>query len=161
MKLKDAVYKPWTFGEPICIHGLGFVPLLAVGMTVLPNLELLEESIAKGTATITETSERGEVPFLRIENKGNTPILILEGEELVGGKQNPVVNTTIVVLGGSTLEVPVSCMESGSWDYRRRNFEAGQALFRAGGLPGHDMCDGVLGQGPCPRSPHQRSLHAR
>jgi hypothetical protein len=107
------------------------VPLLWSGFAEMVHFDLVEEAISKGNAKITETTEGGEVPFLKIENKGDCPILILEGEELVGGKQNRVVNTTVVVLAGSTLEIPVSCMEAGRWDYRRKDFDSGEALFRA------------------------------
>ncbi len=47
-------------------------------------------------------------------------ILILDGEELVGAKQNRIVNTTILVVALSTLVIPVSCVEQGRWSYRER-----------------------------------------
>jgi len=44
-------------------------------------------------------------------------ILILDGEELVGEKQNRIVNTTILIPADSTLVIPVSCVEQGRWSY--------------------------------------------
>ena len=43
---------------------------------------------------ITEVSEGGSVPELRVVNKGDARILVLDGEELRGAKQNRVLNTT-------------------------------------------------------------------
>jgi hypothetical protein len=114
------------------VHGLSVVPLLCgEGFSGFPHLDLVEDAISKESVRITETSDRGEVPVLKVENKGDQPVLILEGEELVGGKQNRVVNITVIVHAGSSLEIPVSCMEAGRWAYRRREFDSGEALFRA------------------------------
>ncbi len=44
-------------------------------------------------------------------------ILILDGEELVGAKQNRIVNTTILIQDNATIVVPVSCVEHGRWSY--------------------------------------------
>jgi len=37
----------------------------------------------------------------------------LDGEELIGAKQNRIVNLTILVAAGQTLHIPVSCVEAG------------------------------------------------
>jgi hypothetical protein len=37
-------------------------------------------------------------------------VLILDGEELVGTKQNRIVNTTILVAAGCEIVIPVSCV---------------------------------------------------
>ncbi len=92
---------------------------------------LLDEALEQGWAEITETDEAGQVPFLRIKNRGQAPILILDGEELKGGKQNRIVNTSILVLAGMTLTIPVSCMEAGRWRAMRKDFEAAKAVFPA------------------------------
>jgi hypothetical protein len=60
-----------------------------------------------------EIDEGGSVPELRVQNKSASMILILDGEELVGAKQNRIVNTTILIQGKSTTVIPVSCVEQG------------------------------------------------
>jgi len=51
-------------------------------------------------------------------------ILILDGEELVGAKQNRVVNTTLLIAAASSTVIPVSCVEQGRWDYDSPDFRS-------------------------------------
>lgn len=132
MQLQEVLHGSLELGTLTCIHGLGVVPLLLSDeVTELPTIDLLDQALGKGNVKITETSEGGEVPFLKVDNTGENHILILEGEELVGGKQNRVVNTSLLVLAGLSVKIPVSCMEAGRWQSRQIHFDSGHALFRA------------------------------
>ena len=71
---------------------------------------------------ITEVSANGVVPELRVVNRGLKPTLIIDGEELVGAKQNRVVNLTILVAAESELIIPVSCVEAGRWRAKSSRF---------------------------------------
>jgi hypothetical protein len=82
----------------------------------------LEVAIARGCIRVKEVSAEGHVPELFVENSGSEPVLILDGEELVGAKQNRIVNVTILVPPRSNIVIPVSCMEAGRWGYSRPNF---------------------------------------
>ena len=73
---------------------------------------------------ITEVSDQGSVPELRVVNRGARPVLILDGEELLGAKQNRIVNLTILVPALAELTIPVSCVEAGRWRARSRAFTA-------------------------------------
>lgn len=84
--------------------------------------QLLSDAIEGQEATVEELSEGGEVPFLGVKNTGGTPILIPEGEILIGAKQNRVVNLTVLVAAKATFKLPVSCVEQGRWHYRSREF---------------------------------------
>lgn len=131
MKIHEILNDTFRLANPITIHSLGIIPLVAEEKVAIPKLDLLEEALLRGTVTITETSESGEVPFLKLDNTGHDPLLILEGEELVGGKQNRIVNTSIVILEGMVIKIPVSCMEAGRWVSRREDFVSGEAVFPA------------------------------
>ena len=131
MRFKDLINKEFVVGSPTCLHGLGVAPIISENGNGVPTVELLDEAIRRQTVRILETSDAGEVPFLLLMNSGEHPILVLEGEELVGGKQNRVVNSSILVLAGTELRIPVSCMEAGRWFSRKEEFDAGDALFRA------------------------------
>jgi hypothetical protein len=81
-----------------------------------------DDAMAKGLFSVSEVSEAGSVPELEVRNRGPLPVLLLDGEELVGAKQNRIVNLTILVAAQSTLVIPVSCVEAGRWHHRSRSF---------------------------------------
>ena len=71
-----------------------------------------------------EVSEEGEVPNLLFENLGSRKVLLVDGDELVGAKQNRIVNVTIWLTPKQKTHIPVTCLEAGRWDpgqpHRRR-----------------------------------------
>ncbi|MBU2602466.1 MAG: hypothetical protein KKA32_09895 [Actinobacteria bacterium] len=85
---------------------------------------LLATAIERGRLTVTEVSDGGSVPYLKATNKGPWPVLIFDGEELIGAKQNRIMNTTILVGVGESI-LPVSCVEQGRWSARSSAFAAG------------------------------------
>jgi hypothetical protein len=102
---------------------LALYPLLstyAVGLDYL----LLDEALRENMIEVVEVSEGGSVPELKVVNKAAKMVLILDGEELVGAKQNRIVNTTILVDRKSTLVIPVSCVEHGRWSYNTSKFNS-------------------------------------
>jgi hypothetical protein len=119
-------------GSPVIAANLAMYPLL-VPEESAPAYLTLDEALAAGLATVTEVSESGSVPELLVKNTAKQPILILDGEELVGAKQNRIVNLTILVAAAQTLHIPVSCVEAGRWARRSREFAAaGRAHYASG-----------------------------
>jgi len=86
--------------------------------------QTLDEALEAKTMEVLEVSEGGSVPSLRVRNSGALPVLLVVGEELVGAKQNRVLNTSLLVPAQSELEIPVSCVEQGRWFYRGRQFSS-------------------------------------
>ncbi len=78
---------------------------------------------------ITEVSEGGSVPDLMVENKGAVDVIVIEGEELRGAKQNRIVNSTLIIPAGSRIAIPVSCVEQGRWRYVSDRFAAGSTVL--------------------------------
>src|ERR687895_2359877 len=89
------------------------------------EISLLEGALQAGTLHLEEPHEAGSVPELRVVNEGSLRVLILEGDKLIGAKQNRVVNSSVLVAAGSDLTLPVSCIERGRWSYRSRAFSPG------------------------------------
>jgi hypothetical protein len=87
-----------------------------------PEYITLKEAIEKGVFSVTEISQGGSVPELKVENKGDVAVLLLDGEELRGAKQNRILNTTILVGPKSATKVPVSCVEHGRWSSVSKEF---------------------------------------
>jgi len=108
-------------GEALSDHGLTLFPLVWCEPQESPYV-LLSRAIANGTAVVEEVSEHGSVPHLRVHNKALRPLLIPEGEILVGAKQNRVVNVTVLVEAKTAFTLPVSCVERGRWEYRSTTF---------------------------------------
>jgi hypothetical protein len=97
-----------------------------------PEYITLKEALERGVFTVAEVSEGGSVPELKAENKGDIAVLLLDGEELAGAKQNRVLNTTILVGPKSWTKIPVSCTEHGRWSYVSREFrESGNVMDRS------------------------------
>lgn len=87
-----------------------------------PSYITLKEALDMGTFIVTEISEGGNVPELKVINKGDIPVILLDGEELSGAKQNRVLNTTVLIAGMSETVIPVSCTEHGRWSYTSSEF---------------------------------------
>ncbi len=112
-----------TIGPPTHHHNLTFFPL-RWPQTCEPSYTLLSTAIETGEAVIEEVTESGSVPNLAVTNKAKTPLLIPEGEILIGAKQNRVINVTVLVAAGVKFVLPVSCVEAGRWGYQARHFES-------------------------------------
>ena len=81
-------------GGPVSHGALTVVPFLVPARAEPDWLTLTE---AGDQVTIEEINEGGSVPTLRLHNRAGKPVLLLDGEELVGAKQNRVLNTTVLV----------------------------------------------------------------
>ncbi len=90
-------------------------PLLAANAPELPYA-LLADALAAGTVRIGEVGQ-GTVPTLLAHNAGEADVLLLDGEQLIGSRQNRTTNRSILLPAKSTVEIPVSCMEHGRWHF--------------------------------------------
>jgi hypothetical protein len=112
-----------SIGKPTHHHNLTFFPLFWPE-TDEPSYTLLSTAIEAGEAVVEEVNESGSVPNLAVTNKCKRPLLIPEGEILIGAKQNRVINVTVLVAAGVKFALPVSCVEAGRWRYQSRHFES-------------------------------------
>ncbi len=119
-------------GQPTAYRNLTVFPLLGSRISATEYLTL-DEALSQKSAQITEVSESGSVPELKFINSGGKPIFLLDGEELIGAKQNRILNLSILVPAGVTLIVPVSCVESGRWHHRSRQFSSAPRAHYAEG----------------------------
>lgn len=102
---------------------LTLVPLLADEPTPQAYLTL-DEALERQLVSITELTQSGSVPELRFDNLTDEQVLLLDGEELVGAKQNRVLNITILVGGFAKIVIPVSCVERGRWHHLSHEFRS-------------------------------------
>ncbi len=113
----------FRIGEPVHHQGLSVFPLFSESIGQV-EYRVAEEALAGGSATVEEVSETGSVPELLVDNRGDVRLLLLEGEELKGAKQNRILNTSVLVAAHTKLKIPVSCVEQGRWHYSQRHFQS-------------------------------------
>ena len=128
MTIINSALRGITVGETQAFGNLSIIPLLAAAAGSA-NYLTLEEAQAQGLTKITETSESGSVPTLLLVNEAEQAVFLLDGEELVGAKQNRIINLSLLVPANTTLEVPVSCVEQGRWRHRTREFASAERTF--------------------------------
>ena len=85
--------------------------------------QTMDPSLMRGDLEINEISQGGEVPLLEANNRLDQFILLLDSEEIRGAKQNRVLNTSILLPEKSRTTIPVSCTESGRWEYATAGFQ--------------------------------------
>lgn len=119
-------------GQPVQAGDLTMIPLLG-GPEREPRYITLDQGLARGTVRVSEVSEQGRVPELLVLNEEERPVLLMDGEELVGAKQNRIVNLSILVPALTRLNLPVSCVEAGRWHRRSREFSTARRAYYASG----------------------------
>ena len=80
------------------------------------------EAIRKNCITVEELSEGGNVNRLRVKNISEYFIFFMDGDVLMGAKQNRVLNTSVFIKPQSETIIPVSCVERGRWRQKSQNF---------------------------------------
>ena len=111
---------------------LTLFPLSSEAQSPLSYL-LLEDGLREDLVSIREVSSSGSVPELMVENRAELPTLIVDGEELVGAKQNRVANLTMLLPARQTTTIPVSCVEQGRWAYDAPDFAVSSSVQYARG----------------------------
>ncbi len=129
MKLIDDTLAALSIAAPQRFSNLTVYPLTAPADLDADYL-VLDEALRRKLAPVTEVSCGGSVPELAFDNQADEGVLLLDGEELVGARQNRVLNITILVGGHKNIVIPVSSVEHGRWRYNSDEFaSADRALF--------------------------------
>jgi hypothetical protein len=109
--------------EPVGLNGLQVFGLVQSNESSLSYLTL-DEALLKNVVDVTEISDSGSVPSLKVSNRCEDQLFLMAGEQLQGAKQNRVLNVSIMVGAKSDLSIPVSCVEAGRWRYQSRMFSS-------------------------------------
>jgi hypothetical protein len=114
--LSDLLTGEIRVAEPDSIGSLTVFPLFGGE----PRFEYT--SFADGRAhgaTITELEQGASVRDLVVNNPTPMPLLLFDGEEILGAQQNRTLDVTVMVAAGQKTSIPVSCVEQGRWDSSR------------------------------------------
>ena len=114
--------KTIQLGEPIEHEGIAIAPLFP-RLQPVADYVTLDEALPLGFR-VTEVGEAGTVPELAVENPLDKDVLLYDGEELVGAKQNRIVGVTTLVPARAKTRIPVACVEEGRWSRRSEAFAA-------------------------------------
>jgi hypothetical protein len=109
------------FGNVQSYKNLMVLPLFD-GPDGAPAYLSMKEGLDRELVEITEVDEGGSVPNLKVINRAEEPVILVDGEELIGAKQNRIVNTTVLLAAKTETIIPVSCTEQGRWSYTSRKF---------------------------------------
>ena len=82
----------------------------------------LRRGISAGFVEVTEC-EISTVGTVLARNNANIPLVLIDGDEILGAKQNRIMNSSLIVPPKTTLPVSVSCTEQGRWHYGRTRDE--------------------------------------
>ena len=99
-----------TVADPDVVGPLAVFPLIAAQPRTLRY-----QAFAQGGVTVHELEE-ASVNDLLVSNALDVPVLLYEGEEVLGAQQNRTFDVSVLVPAGTELQVPVSCVEAQRWD---------------------------------------------
>jgi len=132
MQLIEQTLDQITVGPAVRHRNLAMFPLHGPA-TAGPAYLTLTEALKMRVARVREISEGGSVPELLFENDADRPVLLVDGEEVVGAKQNRILNVTILAAAHSKTVIPVSCVEAGRWGYDRPDFGSEERVMYSRG----------------------------
>ena len=101
--------------KPQVHENLAIIPLKTERSYI--DILTLKKGFELGLAEVKEC-DNSQVNTLIVKNRAVTPLILIDGEEVVGGDQNRIVNATILIDAKSEMGIPVSCTEKGRWAYK-------------------------------------------
>jgi hypothetical protein len=112
----NTVTRQYTIGKPQVAGPLAVFPVFG------PAPQLEYRTFAQATefgALARELDGGASVRSLVVENPTDLPLLVYEGEEVLGAQQNRTFDDSVLVAAGAELRLNVSCMEAGRWEGTR------------------------------------------
>jgi hypothetical protein len=121
-----------SIGQAQTFDNLTVFPVSSRSQTDIGPLTTLDDALAKGAASVHETGgdrsahgEGAQVNTLVIENKSATPIYVLAGTIVKGGKQDRQIGDDFIVGAHQKVPVDAYCVEHGRWNNSRDGVATG------------------------------------
>lgn len=121
-----------TTGPAVRHAGVTAIPIFATAAAPCADYELGADAIGRGELEIGELP-RGEPGRLRARNRGRRRALLVEGDHLLGARQNRILTSSVLVGRRGAVTLPVSCVERGRWEGPTARFD-GLANLASPGL---------------------------
>lgn len=96
-------------------------PITRLGVSLFPLYlhQAAPDIAAPGGDVAIEELPDAAVPTVRFTNGAGLPVLVPAGSTISGGRQNRMVNVSVLLPSEATLDVPVSCVQAGRWSGER------------------------------------------
>ncbi|MEO7096026.1 MAG: DUF6569 family protein, partial [Polyangiales bacterium] len=115
-------------GEPRVVGNVTVYPITSCAQVEVGPMVTIDEALAHGTVKIHEVGGGGSVNTLVIENTGATPVFVLAGTIVKGGKQDRQIGQDYVIGAKEKSDVDAFCVEHGRWNEVRDGAET-EGLF--------------------------------
>ncbi|MCK5843839.1 MAG: HIRAN domain-containing protein [Victivallales bacterium] len=108
-------------------------------------------ALENGTLVVEELNESGVVSQLRATNRGDKPVILLNGQGVKGAKQDRIVNVTVIIEVNVSVVIPVSCVERGRWadtsdtTFKPANFATSELRRKLGSIVNSGIANGTSG----------------
>ena len=112
--LHDTIDLAVEVGAPVEAGPLRLFPLFVTAPSA-PAYLAGPEAGAAGSISVEEHGDGAEVPELVLTSGAALPLLLLEGETVLGVKQNRTLNVSVLCPPRTPTVIPVSCVEAGRW----------------------------------------------
>ncbi len=109
-------------GEPLTYENLTMYPLFMDSDESISYISL-DTALTNSMVEVRELDKGASVPELLFINKSDKKIFLMDGEELLGAKQNRIINTAILINKKSENVISVSCVEQSRWSYKTQTFQ--------------------------------------
>src|SRR5947209_710085 len=112
--LHDTIELAVEIGPPVDAGPLRLFPLFGDAPSA-PDYLPGPEAGRAGIITVAEHDGGASVPELVLTSAAALPLLLLEGETVLGVKQNRTLNVSVLCPPQIPTVIPVSCVEAGRW----------------------------------------------
>ena len=92
------------------------VPILNDSPLKLDILDLTT-GFKMGLVEVSEC-EQSTVGTIMVKNNATSPLLLVDGEEVAGAKQNRIIGQSMLIPPNTSIPIPVNCSEQGRWNYK-------------------------------------------
>ncbi|MBI5648037.1 MAG: hypothetical protein HY962_13990 [Ignavibacteriae bacterium] len=110
--------------KPLAFHVNNRLAALQFTTVARDTLEYIsgDRAMKAGLLEVREVSESGSVNQLFVINTAAQPVFFMDGDILIGAKQNRVINTSMLIGAGSKTTIAVTCVEGGRWQMVSKRF---------------------------------------
>ena len=105
-----------TLGKQQKYNNIIVVPVLKDSTSKLDILDL-KTGFEMGLVDVSEC-EHSVVETIMVKNDATNPLILIDGEEVAGAKQNRIIGQTMLIPPKINMPIPVNCSEKGRWTYK-------------------------------------------